>query len=501
MAQKVADPCRNCGAALPPGAPFCTLCGTAAKNLAAAPAPGSVPLGGPAAGSVPGIIEVGATPGGPLLPPVGHGVDQRFAAAAALVPGGAGRRLAAKLLDGVVPALLLGLGAGIGATQISVTQIGSYAQLNLGNMWLFIAIAGVLSLAYSVFLWIWEARTGKTPGNLMVGLRTTNMDGGPAGILAIFLRNLIIGLGSIIPGVGQLLVIISNAWDANGKKQGWHDKVAHTLVFNIKDGRNPLETGGIAGRAAFVPAPVPTISAVGSPLMRPDSPALTPLEFADQPQAPAQGSTFAPPSSAIPAGWAPPAFAPAAQPPATPGPITSVPGSLRNTLPEPPNQQPPAHQPPNHQQPVQQPAPAVAPPAQSAAAPSAGLLAEADDEAGETRIRPVAPSAGLRLTFDDGRIEDVASVALIGRNPAGYDGEMISRLISVQDSARSVSKSHLHLRVAAEGLWVTDRNSTNGSALTRPQGPKVTLAAGVPTVAALGDRVHFGDRSFVVGPL
>ena len=81
-------------------------------------------------------------------------------------------------------------------------------------------------------------------------------------------------------------------------------------------------------------------------------------------------------------------------------------------------------------------------------------------------MRPLPAATALRLTFDDGHIEDITDVALIGRNPAGYDGEMISRLLCVQDSSRSVSKTHLHVRVGGEGLWVTDRNSTNGSAIT-----------------------------------
>jgi hypothetical protein len=130
-------------------------------------------------------------------------------------------------------------------------------------------------------------------------------------------------------------------------------------------------------------------------------------------------------------------------------------------------------------------------------------LAHGDDDLGETRVRPAPPAPGtnasIRLTFDDGRSEDVATVALIGRNPAGYDGEMIERLVSVHDSSRSVSKTHLHVRASTEGLWVTDRNSTNGSAITHRAGQKSRLAGGTPTLAEVGARVHFGDRSFVVG--
>jgi uncharacterized RDD family membrane protein YckC len=496
MGQKAADPCRNCGAALAPGAAFCTLCGTAVANRAASPAPTSVSLGGPEAHTVPGIIAVGTSANGPLVAPVQVGVDPRIAAATALVPGGAGRRLVAKIVDGILPGILIGIASLIGALNIKVTQVGEFAQLNL--TWLLVAtsIASVLSLGYFIWLWLWEAKSGKTPGNIMLGLRTTNMEGLPAGMLAIFLRYLIVGVSSIVPTIGPILVLISNTWDANGKKQGWHDKVAHTLVFNVKSGRDPLETGGIAERADFVPAHVPTISQVASPMA---SPTVSPL--ARPGNGAAQLGQFAPPAiqfhNQSVQGQTPPVpannppvqfqnppvqqanpFAPPSNPqpqiPVDQGPITSVPGAPSSTR---PNFAPPAPAQPN----------------------DATVAAEADDDAGETRVRPLTQNRALRLTFDDGRTEDVSGLALIGRNPAGYDGEMISRLISIQDSSRSVSKTHLHLRVSGEGLWVTDRNSTNGSGITHPAGNMDPLPGGKPALAALGSTVHFGDRYFVVG--
>lgn len=509
------------------------------------------------------------------------GVDPRIAAATALVPGGAGRRLSAKIIDGVLPAILFGVAAGIGASLITVTQVGDYAQVNFTWLLILLSIASVLSLAYGIWLWLWEAKSGKTPGNLMVGLRTTNMEGHPAGVLAIFLRYLIVFVSSIVPTIGPLLVTISNAWDANDKKQGWHDKVAHTLVFNIKTGRDPLETGGIAERADFIPPAVPTISEVRSPLSRPteggpthsgttqaaqwqdgstqggpaqaeagmaaappsrggrrkrksaaDPFAPAAVHFHGQPGQPGQpgqsgqtgqpgqsvpaqtfptqplpdeagqptpagqpfppqpvqpGNPFAPPSSTHAGG--PHAGNQQAQFPVDQGPITAVPGFSRPAQPNPAQPQPYSQQfqqaqPPAVQRSNQQPTPQAA---------------HDDDAVGETRIRPVSVQSALRLRFDDGRVEDVGTVALIGRNPAGYDGEMISRLISVKDSSRSVSKTHLHVRISAEGLWVTDRNSTNGSSLSNANGTETALVGGTPALAAIGSRVHFGDRSFVVG--
>lgn len=545
MAQKAAEPCRNCGAALAPGAAFCTLCGTSVTNRAASPAPSTVPLGGPGGtvgpaapvAGVPGIIPVGDSPAAPLLPPVQVGVDPRIAAATALVPGGAGRRLAAWVIDGIVPGIILGIAGGVGGALIKVTPSGNSQVLDLTWLLVLLGVGSVLSVGWAVFQWLWEAKTGKTVGNLLLGLRTTCMDGGPAGVLAIFLRNLIVYVSSILPTVGPLLVVLSNAWDSNGKTQGWHDKVAHTLVFNIRAGRDPLETGGIAERANFVPAGMPAVSQVSSPMARPahqqwaqPDQTVQPGQWSQQappaPTAPAargrrrrkqkdeQADPFAPPAvqfhnqtnpgqpfpgqPAQPSNaFAPPPAAPAAQPFAPQGPITSVPGVTQPTLPEPPRD----FQPGNGFAPApQHPAPQHQAPQPSAPETLAAAAAAADDDAGETRVRPVGVQAQpLRLVFDDGRSEDVSAVALIGRNPAGYDGEMISRLISVHDTSRSVSKTHLLVRASAEGLWVTDRNSTNGSAITSPAGGRAALSGGNPALAQVGARVHFGDRSFVVG--
>ncbi len=491
MGQKVVDTCRNCGAEIAPGASFCTLCGTAVPNRSAAAAPSTVPLVGqpftgqapapvqpPVAGqapgaapSLPGVITVGIGTTAPLVAPQQVGGDARFAAAATLVPGGAGRRLAAKLIDGVPPAIL----AVVVGVLVIVQMGGVSTEADLAafqrNMLLTYSAFLLLCLAYGLWLWIWEARTGKTPGNAMLGLRTTNMAGERAGFLAIFLRGLIIGLAGIVPTVGPILVIISNTWDPNGKWQGWHDKVAKTLVFDIKAGRNPMETGGVAGRESYEPAPVPTIATVNSPLPQP---------VAQQPQqfGFTQGTITTVPGFSAPAPGAG-QVAPSGQQPTAAG--YTEPVSFA-----PPAAAPPQAAPSDTGQPTwktTEPLPA----------------GDADEAAGETRIRPAAAKTPLRLAFDDGALQDVDTVALIGRNPAGYDGEMISRLITIRDTSMSVSKTHLHVRASNEGLWVTDRNSTNGSAITGTSGAKTPLAPNTPVLAEIGARVHFGERSFVVG--
>ena len=70
-------------------------------------------------------------------------------------------------------------------------------------------------------------------------------------------------------------MVISNLWDANHQRQGWHDKVAKTLALDVNAGRDPLTTGGLYGHSTFTPAGGPaerlpnasTLTPRGSPIL------------------------------------------------------------------------------------------------------------------------------------------------------------------------------------------------------------------------------------------
>jgi len=129
---------------------------------------------------------------------------------------------------------------------------------------------------------------------------------------------------------------------------------------------------------------------------------------------------------------------------------------------------------------------------------AAGPVGAEADDLGETRVRSAAAGARPSLAFGDGTTEVVRSVVVIGRNPAGYDGEMIEYLVPIRDSNRSVSGTHLQVRAAGEDLCVTDSNSTNGSTGTNAAGQKSELQDRTPSLADVGAAVHVGDRSFRV---
>lgn len=127
----------------------------------------------------------------------------------------------------------------------------------------------------------------------------------------------------------------------------------------------------------------------------------------------------------------------------------------------------------------------------------------ADDDVERTQVRPgtggPAPVAVLRIRLDDGRDFQLDRSVLVGRNPVGQAGEQHAQLLAVDDPGRSISKTHLHLLTDGAGIWVTDRQSTNGSAVTTPDGLRTPLVPGVPTFVTPGSSVHFGDRTFYLG--
>lgn len=189
-----------------------------------------------------------------------------------LVNATAGQRLAARAVDSV-PLLVLVL----------------VAVLVPGQPALLLCAAG--AAGYLAWLWLWEAGSGQTPGNRVMGLRTVNDDGLAPGIGAVLVRNLLL-VASAVTVVGPWILTVSNLWDHPTRRQGWHDKVARTLVVDVRAGRDPLTTGGRwAGGTAPGPAPAEQAPA-------------------DQPAA----------------GWVPRAAEPAPAAPLAAAPISSVPG-------------------------------------------------------------------------------------------------------------------------------------------------------------------------------
>ncbi|WP_168199802.1 RDD family protein [Citricoccus sp. SGAir0253] len=416
-----------------------------------------------------------------------------------LVNAPAGRRLAAWLVDQVVPVVLLAVVSAATLPAV-LSATGSARQDATATATLGLLAATVVSLAYAVWLWGWQASAGKTPGHLLLGLRVTSEEGTPAGWGPILLRSVVIAASGLAPVVGPVLMLLSNLWDTNHQRQGWHDKVARTLVLDVHAGRDPLTTGGLRGPSSFAPEG-----------LRPGDPGHPETGLA------------VPPASR----W--PAFSPAG----TGVPISAVPGVTGTGAHAPApaasavSPVPAASAAPAPAASAASPVPAAAsrpdaPAGGSAPAPGgahgrsssgyredrvvlvggAAAPADPDEDLGATRVRerPAAASAptALRLCFDDGQSHELSGSALVGRNPAAAAGERVDLLIPFADMGRSVSKTHLHLAADPAGVWVTDRDSTNGSGITPRGGERRRLDPGRPVLAPVDSTVHFGDRSFTV---
>jgi uncharacterized RDD family membrane protein YckC len=153
-------------------------------------------------------------------------------------------------------------------------------------------------------------------------------------------------------------------------------------------------------------------------------------------------------------------------------------------------------------------APATARPAPvTTPTPATTPVARSADDLERTQVRapaPVgrhaapAPPSGWRVVLDSGEELVVEGVALVGRRPEGRPGEAVQHLVPLRSHDMSVSKTHAQLHVSGDGsLVVTDRGSTNGSALVRA-GVSRELPPGKPTTLLDGDVVRLGDRSMSV---
>lgn len=138
------------------------------------------------------------------------------------------KRLAAILLDGIVPSVIMIPMAA--ATSVASTSLPAAPSDTMISVLIFLGIltyAGLFSYS-AVVLGMWAY--GLTPGKWMMGLQVVRRETGvPVGFWRMALRQ-IIGqwVSAIICYLGFLWIL----FDRN--KQGWHDKIAKTLVIATK---------------------------------------------------------------------------------------------------------------------------------------------------------------------------------------------------------------------------------------------------------------------------
>ncbi|MCS6711092.1 RDD family protein [Brachybacterium sp. EF45031] len=549
--------CSTCGALLPEGAVLCGECGARYQDSAAAvrgaerpaawsPAPvrrsdasapqagdgeetgiellgasspvpavpppsttggssGSVPADGPLSVPEDGVVGGELRRGRPLGDAGEDGDGPRpedlSAALRRTVPAGLGRRTLAALLDGALAVLAsvpLGIGLGLLLAQRSPT---------LGLI--LVGIGSVLPVVLLLLMsWMLGTRAA-TPGHRALRLRVVRaVDGAALGVGRAFLRLLLKGVLGVLAGLSTLI-------DPRRLHRGWHDLAVGSYVADLRKGEdptNPVDDYERPPAEHFLPAPQVEISAHDNLMAQPGSPWT---------QGPRPDATTSRPPQPEHLAWRPETAQTAVEPVPVPSPVAPVPEPEPLPVPSPdaPVPEPEPVPVPSPVAPVPEPEPLPSAPrspsprpvhgrradrgAREAAPPIATeetrlrMLDPADEEDTEsTRLAAPATTPRLRLRFDDGaEITISAAHVVVGRNPR-TDPEEVPFVL--QDSTRSVSKTHLRVSRDGEGLVVTDLGSTNGSEVLTAEGEREPLAAGESRpIGAFAD-LAMGDRTLHV---
>jgi uncharacterized RDD family membrane protein YckC len=97
-------------------------------------------------------------------------------------------------------------------------------QANTAALSLFYIILALASVAY--FVYFWSQRDGQTIMNKAMNIKVVRMDGSPITVGTAIVRYIGYIINDLIFGIP--IGFIWAAFDAN--KQGWHDKIAGTIV-------------------------------------------------------------------------------------------------------------------------------------------------------------------------------------------------------------------------------------------------------------------------------
>ena len=423
------------------------------------------------------------------------------------------RRAVAYVIDALIAAAL---GIVLGGILITVAVLTGSPEGMIGVL----LIGGPLvSLALLGWMLLYTAmQSGKgSIGMRAQGVRLADAATGESiGFWRALLRNVIFGLaGSIVVGYFTPL------FDGSGRFQGWHDKVAKSVVLDARvDVASPATTAMptvTSAMPAAIPSGYPPPASQGgfASSYASSSPGQPPAPQYANPAAPNAAPAYAP---APATSYAPPSSASATDetivPPRPPLPaapiddasslIAFVPGVTQDAAPPRPSM-PVAE--PAITSAAAEPSSAVSAPAVdrapaepvapsapvASAAPAASFSAPDDDDIEQTRIS--VPGHRLVFTWDDGARVSVSRRTIFGRNPAPEDGALI---VPVRDETLSLSKTHFEAAAETSGGWLLDRNSTNGTTIIR-DGEHIECPPGERVPIKLGDVISIGDRIVTVG--
>lgn len=390
--------------------------------------------------------------------------------AAGSVPASLGKRVLARVID-LVAALVLGGGLLLGGL-VGQYRAGEPAVSTMT------VVGAVLLAGHALVQWWLLAERGYTLGRVLTGLRVLTADEGrPIGLGRALVRETVVAATWLLPGLGAVLLGASAARDRTGRRRGWQDRAAGDVVFDVNIGVDPVQVP---------PTPRQATERLQSLLGDAER-----RRHRDAPQR----------------------VAPSGGPAGTPGTtrgimaVEDAPEPTRETEPEPTpavtdqREVAPMVERPTSQQPA---GPRVVPRAPYEQRSSASYRA-LDDDVEHTRLRQArtkvayAPTRAqtrprATLLLWDNRVVVLEGTALVGRNPSPREGEALPvQVIAVVDRGRSVSKTHLAIGVDPDGVWLKDRNSTNGTVVTLEDGQQILCAPEQKVRVPVGASVAFGD--------
>ncbi len=335
-------------------------------------------------------------------------------------------------------------------------------------------LAALTLVEIVIVLTIARAATGYTVGALVTRSRALSIDERrhAPGLTAQLIHT---GLMTLlhITVIGPLIV---NLLAKNG--QSWPDRVAKIVVLRRETSaqtqsvtRNPYgketmtvpRAGTWSGPSGSQPpggAAVPTFS-----------PSRTPSE------APHHMSTPEPPEPPVPPVQQAPAH-PAQQPP-TPPPTQQAP------VPPPPSTPKPSTPKAEDEQP-----PAPYPPLESRLTPPKRVRTPPPQEV------PSSPPLPQWVVFDSGEREEITGTVVIGRAPSAHAPD--EKLLTIADTTRSLSRTHLRVMLNEAGLWIEDTGSANGTRVTHPNGETAVVKPGTPIRIETGTTIRLGERTATI---
>lgn len=141
---------------------------------------------------------------------------------------GRGERLGASILDSIIVAIAVGVPAFM-SFDWDTLKTGNYMDaIRPGG----IAVAVIAALALIGITIHLVHKNGQTIGKKVCGIKVVRSDFSRASLARIFwLRNVVNGIPSVIPYVGNVYGLVDNAFIFNERRQCLHDKIADTIVI------------------------------------------------------------------------------------------------------------------------------------------------------------------------------------------------------------------------------------------------------------------------------